>query len=50
MKQRVQYHLKMKGQKSQMTDEKISKLEAVDFAWVAPGYKARKRQRTDDDD
>lgn len=33
-----------------MTDEKIRRLEAVGFAWVAPSYqKSRKRSRGNDD-
>lgn len=52
MKQRVQYNYRKKGMKNHMTDERIAKLEAIDFAWVAPGYsqKTHKRQRSDVED
>ena len=35
-----------------MTDERIAKLEAIGFAWVAPGFtqKARKRKRIHGDE
>ena len=52
MKQRVQYHYRQKGKKSSMTDERIARLEAIGFAWVAPGFsqKSRKRKRADDEE
>jgi len=37
MKQRVQYHKLQRGQPSQMTQERIAKLEQIDFAWVGAG-------------
>ena len=50
MKQRVQYHYRKKGKKSAMTDDRIAKLEAIGFAWVAPGFsqKTSKRKRVED--
>ena len=52
MKQRVQYNYRKKGLKNHMTDDRIAKLEAIGFAWVAPGFsqKTRKRKRSDEDD
>lgn len=50
MKQRVQYNLMKKGKKSQMNDEKIEKLDAIGFSWVAPNYQSRKRQRSEEDE
>lgn len=51
MKQRCQYNLKKQGKKSQLTDEKEAKLEAIGFAWVAPGYNlnSRKRRKTEEE-
>ena len=43
MKQRVQYHKKRRGQKSQMHDDRIQKLEALGFAWVGPGAHKKKK-------
>ena len=50
MKQRVQYNYRKKGMKNHMSDERIAKLEAIGFAWVAPGFsqKTRKRKRSDE--
>jgi hypothetical protein len=45
MKQRCHYKLKQQGKKSQLTDEKQAKLEAIGFAWTAPGYNASSRKR-----
>jgi hypothetical protein len=45
MKQRCQYNLKVQGKKSQLTDEKQAKLDAIGFAWVAPGYNTSSRKR-----
>lgn len=52
-RQRVQYHLMRKGKPSTMTEERIAKLEAIGFAWVAPGFhqkgqKTGKRKRGDE--
>lgn len=45
MKQRCQYNLKKQGKKNQLTDEKEAKLDAIGFAWVAPGYNATSRKK-----
>lgn len=38
MKQRCQQSLKLRGEKSQLTDEREAKLTALGFCWVAPGF------------
>lgn len=38
MKQRCQHSLKLRGEKSQLTDEREEKLNAIGFLWVAPGF------------
>jgi hypothetical protein len=38
MKQRCQHSLKLRGEKSQLTDEREAKLNAIGFSWVAPGF------------
>jgi Helicase associated domain len=38
MKQRCQHSLKLRGEKSQLTDERENKLNAIEFSWVAPGF------------
>jgi len=41
MKQRCEYSLKLRGEKSQLTDERIAKLNAVGFNWVAPNFRRK---------
>ena len=38
MKQRCQHSLKLRGEKSQLTDEREKKLNDIGFSWVAPGF------------
>lgn len=38
MKQRCQHSLKLRGEKSQLTDEREEKLNSIGFSWVAPGF------------
>ena len=38
MKQRCQQSLKLRAEKSQLTDEREAKLTALGFSWVAPGF------------
>jgi Helicase associated domain len=38
MKQRCQHSLKLRGEKSQLTDERETKLNEIGFSWVAPGF------------
>lgn len=38
MKQRCQHSLKLRGERSQLTDEREKKLNAIGFSWVAPGF------------
>ena len=48
MRQRVHYKYKQDGKKSKLSEDKIKKLNEIGFAWVAPGFKGRKRQRAND--
>lgn len=48
MRQRVHFKYKQDGKKSKLSEDKIKKLNDIGFAWVAPGFKGRKRQRTND--
>ena len=41
MKQRCEYSLKLRGQKSQLTDEREARLNAIGFSWVAPNFKRK---------
>ena len=52
MKQRVQYHKLQRGQKSQMKEDRVQKLEALGFQWVGPGAQrtGKKRKISDRDD
>ena len=43
MKQRVQYHKRQRGEKSQMTDDRIKLLEGIDFNWVGAGKTKNKK-------
>jgi Helicase associated domain len=38
MKQRCQHSLKLRNEKSQLTDEREKKLNDIGFSWVAPGF------------
>jgi Helicase associated domain len=38
MKQRCQHSLKLRGEKSQLTDDREKKLNDIGFSWVAPGF------------
>jgi hypothetical protein len=38
LKQRCQQSLKLRGEKSQLTDEREKKLTDLGFSWVAPGF------------
>lgn len=44
--------MKKQGKKSQLNDDKEAKLQAIGFAWVAPGYvpPSRKKRKVDDED
>ena len=41
MKQRSEYSLRLRGLKSQLTDERVEKLNAIGFSWVAPNFKRK---------
>mmetsp|Transcript_5920 Transcript_5920/g.16593 ORF Transcript_5920/g.16593 Transcript_5920/m.16593 type:complete len:486 (+) Transcript_5920:90-1547(+) len=41
MKQRHEHSLKLRGLKSQLTDEREAKLNAIGFRWVAPGFQKK---------
>jgi Helicase associated domain len=41
MKQRCQHSLKLRGEKSQLTDEREKLLNDIEFSWVAPGHSKR---------
>lgn len=36
MKQRCEYSLKIRGEKSQLRDDRVARLNALGFLWVAP--------------
>jgi hypothetical protein len=41
MKQRSEYSLRLRGLKSQLTDERVEKLDSIGFSWVAPNFKRK---------
>lgn len=41
MKQRCEYSLKLRNLKSQLTDEREARLNAIGFSWVAPNFKRK---------
>ena len=41
MKQRSEYSLRLRGLKSQLTEERVDKLNAIGFSWVAPNFKRK---------
>jgi hypothetical protein len=50
MKQRCQHSLKLRGEKSQLTDEREAKLNAIGFSWVAPGFSKKTVQMPGDEE
>lgn len=44
-KQRSQYSLRRRGKKNQLTDDRVEKLEALGFAWVAPHMQRQRVQQ-----
>jgi hypothetical protein len=42
MKQRCQFTLKQKGDKSQLTDERVERLNSIGFSWTAPTFRKKK--------
>ena len=50
MKQRCQHSLKLRGEKSQLTDEREKKLNEIGFSWVAPGFSKKTVQMPGDEE
>jgi hypothetical protein len=45
MKQRCQFKLKQEGKHSQLTDERIGKLDALGFTWNTVGVRQQQQRR-----
>lgn len=43
MKQRCQYTLRQKGERCQITDERIQRLNDLGFSWTAPSFRKNKK-------
>jgi len=42
MKQRCQYTLRQKGDKNQLSDDRVVRLEEIGFSWTAPSFRKKK--------
>eukprot|EP00522_Entomoneis_paludosa_P017115 CAMPEP_0172442936 /NCGR_PEP_ID=MMETSP1065-20121228/3274_1 /TAXON_ID=265537 /ORGANISM="Amphiprora paludosa, Strain CCMP125" /LENGTH=446 /DNA_ID=CAMNT_0013192983 /DNA_START=9 /DNA_END=1349 /DNA_ORIENTATION=+ len=47
MKQRCQYTLRQKGERCQITDERIGRLNDLGFSWTAPSFRKNKTKDKD---
>jgi len=50
MKQRCQHSLKLRSEKSQLTDEREKRLNEIGFSWVAPGFSKKTVQMPGDEE
>lgn len=41
---RCQYTLRQKGEKNQLSDERVQRLEEIDFSWTAPSFRKKSKE------